>query len=468
MKFVNRKAELAVLQRAFDGAGFQFVPVYGRRRVGKTRLIQEFIQNKEAIYFLADSIAETEQLKILGRLVGEHFQDTILMDSGFRDWHQCFRYLKDKKKGRWIFVIDEFPYLVHSNGAASSVFQKGIDEHLRQTEIFLVLVGSSIGMMEKEVLFYKAPLYGRRTGSLEVREMPFSSLREFFPGKPFDELMAIYAVFGTIPAYLEQVDPSQDILENIRRLILEKGTFFSNEVEYVLMEELREPKNYFAILKAIALGKHKISEIINETGFEKSHVSRYVDILRTLCFVKKEIPVTEKNPEKSKQGIYAIQDRFFTFWFRYVMPYRSRIEIGKAEYVLKIIRNSFDQYVSQAYEFACRDTCMGLMEEGHLQFTAVGKWWLKNEEIDLVAIDEETETSYFAECKWSNKKVGVNVYEDLIRKARLVDWHKDKRTDRFMLFSKSGFTDGLLEAAQRDNLLLIHKDRLLRPSAARR
>lgn len=205
MQFVDRKAELAVLERVYRDQGFQFIPVYGRRRVGKTRLLQEFIRGKEAIYFLADRIAETEQLKGLGQMGGDHFDDPILKDVGFRDWQQVFRYLKEKTVGRLVIFVDEFPYLVTSNKAVSSIFQKGIDEHLKQTDVFLVLMGSSIGMMEKEVLFYKAPLYGRRTGSLEVREMPFQSLYECFPDRPFDDLMAIYTVFGMIPAYLEKV-----------------------------------------------------------------------------------------------------------------------------------------------------------------------------------------------------------------------------------------------------------------------
>jgi uncharacterized protein len=157
MQFVDRKAELAVLERACNEPGFQFIPVYGRRRVGKTRLVQEFMEGKRAIYFLADRIAESEQLRGLGQMVGDSFSDPILKDVGFRDWHQFFRYLKGKTVGRLILVLDEFPYLVTSNKAISSIFQKGIDEHLKQTDIFLILMGSSIGMMEKEVLFYKAP-----------------------------------------------------------------------------------------------------------------------------------------------------------------------------------------------------------------------------------------------------------------------------------------------------------------------
>ena len=186
MEFVNRKEELQALEALYRAKGFQFAPLYGRRRIGKTRLIQEFIKDKQALYFLADRSSEIAQLKNLGRFVGEHFHDSILTESGFRDWYQFFRYLREKAGRRLIVVIDEFPYLVNANHAISSIFQKGIDEFLKGSGVFLVLMGSSIGMMEKEVLFYKAPLYGRRTGQLETREMPFSALSGFLPRSDYE------------------------------------------------------------------------------------------------------------------------------------------------------------------------------------------------------------------------------------------------------------------------------------------
>jgi hypothetical protein len=459
MEFVNRKAELSILEKHYREDGFRFIPVYGRRRIGKTRLIQEFIKGKDAVYFLADSVSEAEQLKSLGRTMGEHFNNAILRDAGFRDWYQLFAYLKEKNTEQLILVIDEFPYLVNSNPAISSIFQKGIDEYLKETKLFLVLMGSSIGMMEKEVLFYKAPLYGRRTASLEVGEMEFSALKEFFPGKDFDDLVKIYSVFGTVPAYVEKIHAKDDIFTNITDLVLDRGSFFYNEVEYILREELREPRNYFVILKAIAQGKRKLSEIINDTGFEKSLISKYIDTLRGLRFVEKDIPPTEKYPEKSKQGFYRLHDKFFTFWFKYIFPNRSRIEIGNADYVMTLIKDSFEHHASGVYEDVCRDLCRVLMSDGYMRYTTIGKWWSRNEEIDIVALDEETKTAYFAECKWSNKKVGEDIYQNLVRKSHLTDWFNDTRTNRFVLFSKSGFTRGMIELARKDNVLLVYKDR---------
>ncbi|MEW6419050.1 MAG: ATP-binding protein [Nitrospirota bacterium] len=462
MRFVNRQDELSFLEKVNSNGGFQFVPIYGRRRIGKTRLIQEFIKDKKAIYFLADSVSEGEQLKNLGRIVGEYFNDSILISAGFKDWYQFFTYIKEKPSSRLILVIDEFPYLVNSNPAISSIFQKGIDEHLKQSNVFLILMSSSIGMMEKEVLFYKAPLYGRRTASLEVKEMTFDSLKEFFPDRAFENLVKIYSVLGTIPAYIEKINQRHDIFRNIKDLILDKGTFLYNEVEYILREELREPRNYFVILKAIAQGKRKLSEIINETGFEKSLVARYLDILKSLRFVEKDVPVTERYPEKSKQGLYKLHDKFFTFWFKYVFPNRNRLEIGNQNYVLKLIKDTFEHHVSTAYEDVCTDMCRDLMKKGLIQFTSIGKWWSKNEEIDIVALDDETKTAFFGECKWSNKKVGDDIYKDLVRKSQLVDWHNGKRKDRFILFSKNGFTQGMKEISKKEDVLLIQKDRVIK------
>ncbi len=455
MRFVNRQAELEILNGFYREDKFQFIPVYGRRRIGKTRLIQEFIKDKPAIYFLADSVAEHEQLKNLGREVGSFFNDSLLTGRGFDDWYRFFEYMKGHAKERLLLVIDEFPYLVNSNKAISSIFQKGIDQYLKNTKLFLVLMGSSIGMMEKEVLFQKAPLYGRRTGSLELKEMEFGTLKEFFPKKRIDELVSIYGVTGSIPAYLEKLDPQKDIFQNIEELILSRGTFLYSEVEYILREELREPRNYFVILRSIAQGKRKLSEIINDTGFEKSLLSRYLEILRGLRLVEKEVPATEKYPDKSKLGLYRIHDRFFEFWFRYVFPMRSRLEIGKSKEVLRMIKETFDQHLSFVFEDVCKEYCLELMREGKIQFSSIGRWWQKNNEIDIVALDEEGKEIYFGEAKWSNKPVGIDILEQLREKATLVDWNKDKRKEHFMLFSKSGFTEAMLKKAKAEEIELI-------------
>ncbi len=282
-----------------------------------------------------------------------------------------------------------------------------------------------------------------------------------FSKKNTDELVSIYGVTGTIPAYLEKLDPEKDIFHNIEEQILRKGTFLYNEVEYLLREELREPRNYFVILRSIAQGKRKLSEIINDTGFEKSLLSRYLEILRSLGFIEKEVPVTEKHPEKSKFGLYRIHDRFFEFWFKYIFPNRSKLEIEKSKEVLLMIKETFDQHLSFAFEDACKQRCLELMREGKIQFSSIGRWWQKNEEIDIVALDEANKEIYFGEVKWSRKPVGVDMLDDLKRKAELVDWNRKKRKEHFMLFSRSGFTEALFKTASKEGIILFKGEEVI-------
>ena len=212
MKFINRQKELEFLEKAHAAKGFQFVPIYGRRRIGKTELVKQFSKNKKAFYYLADTLDEKTQLKILGSNVGDLFDDFLVKEQGFRDWYSFFKFLEikaDETDDKLVVIIDEFPYLVKANPAISSIFQKGIDEYLKYTNIFLILMGSLIGMMEKEVLNYKAPLYGRRTGSLKLEEMSFFEMKDFFPGKSIRELVNIYTVCGVVPGYLEKYTGSE-------------------------------------------------------------------------------------------------------------------------------------------------------------------------------------------------------------------------------------------------------------------
>ncbi len=456
MEFVDRKLELAALERLYRLPSFQFVPIFGRRRIGKTRLVREFLRDKVGIYHLAETVSEGEQLRALGRTVGEHLGDSILAEAGFRDWHQCFAYLASRDVGRLVLVIDEFPYLVSSNAGIGSIFQKGIDEHLHDTKLFLILMGSSIGMMEKEMLFYKAPLYGRRTGALEVGEIAFPDAAGFLPGMDFNERVRCHAVFGSTPAYLERLDPSRGALDNARDLILQPGSMLFQEVEFLLREELREPRNYFAILRALALGKRRVSEIVNETGFEKTLVARYLDILRDLRLVRREVPITERQPEKSKLGLYGLCDPFVAFWFRYVLPHRSRIEMGEVDRVVERIRGDFEAYVSGTFEVVCRDLVRVAMQQGRIGSGRVGRWWSRLAEIDVLALDDEARVAWFGECKWSERPVGEDVYRQLVGAAAqagdaaLPGWER-----RFVLFSKSGFTAGMKALARKDRVCLI-------------
>lgn len=458
-KFINRERELKALQDFWKSHNSQLIVIYGKRRVGKTELIKKFIVEKPAIYFLSDNLPESMNLKFLGRVVGEFFEDNFLAESGFKDWYQFFQYLRDNVKKRMVLAIDEFPYLAHVNKAISSVFQKGWDEYLSDLPIFLILCGSSISMMESQTLAYKAPLYGRRTGQLLIKPLLFSEASQFFQGKSMEDCLHFYTVAGGIPAYLKQLNPHLSPRKNIVKEVLSPDKLLYNEVEFILMEELREPRNYFSILRAIAFGRNKFGEIVNETGIEKSSLHKYLFTLENLQLIEKEVPVTEKNPVRSRKGCYRLQDQFVKFWFSYVFPFKSELELGNTAPVLKKLKESFNILVAQTYEKVAQEILRAHGNDFFL-FMRVGRWWNKNEEIDLVALNDETNEILFGEAKWSNKKVGTNIYRDLKRKASMVDWEKPDRKEYFCLFSRNGFTEEMRRVAKEEGVYLFEKDKL--------
>lgn len=454
MNFINRVNELADLENRWKSGKPEFFIMYGKRRVGKTELVKRFIQGKRAIYFLADKRTMADQLREVSRLMGEAFADLLIEQQGFRDWLEIFRYLQRNNQERCILVVDEFPYLTEVDPATSSVFQKGWDEYLRTGNIMLVLMGSSIAMMESETLIQKAPLFGRRTGQLLLQPLSFSQSWKFFPETSFANFLELYAITGGMPAYLMQMEGRLSIEENFVAHVLPKTEFLHNEIEFVLKEELREPKNYLSILRAIAFGKRKLGEIVNETGIDKSLVNKYLHTLAQLLIVERELPVTEKNPVKSRKGLYRLHDNFFRFWFQYVFPYKSDLEIGRHNEVLRKLHDQFNMLTALAYEEVCRELILTWQDQ-LFPFERVGKWWDKNEEIDVVAVSQRGNQILLGECKWSEKPIGTNIYEALKKKAHLVDWGQPGRQERYILFSKSGFTPDMRRIAQEEKVLLV-------------
>ncbi len=461
MPFINREYELNFLDEKWGQPGAQLIVIYGKRRVGKTELAVHFAKDKPHLYFLCEKISPKHQLAKFTQTVGEFFNDEFLPQEGFKDWETAFKYLAAKKT-KIIVVIDEFPYLVETDSAIPSTFQKAWDLHLKNSQVYSVLLGSSISMMERTTLHYKAPLYGRRTGQLFISPFKFKELKKVFPKADFEKRLAIYSIVGGTPSYLNRFN-APDYFETVKDQMLKKGEPLYEEVEFLLREELREPRNYFVILEALSLGKRKLSELINETGLDKGTVSRYLHILEALGITKKAIPVTEKIPEKSRKGIYRIEDNFFNFWFRLIFRNRSLLEENKIDEVLRKIKESMPELLARNYERIAQDILAEHIFHKRIpmSFEACGRWWDHNQEIDLVALNHSTQEILFSEVKWSNKPVGTNIYEDLKTKAAKVEWGKKGRKEFFALFSRSGFTSDMLKKAKEEKILLFHQDQLL-------
>ncbi len=461
MPFINRENELNALKAKWAKGPSQLIIVYGKRRVGKTELIKQFIKGREAVYFLADKRTASEQLRELGQIIGDMFDDDLVKSRGFGNWLEVFNYIKKHKKGKFIFAVDEYPYLVEADKTVSSIFQKGWDQILKDAGIFIILSGSSIGMMESEALTYRAPLYGRRTGQILIKPLFFKEARKFFPAKDFDECLGIYTITGGIPAYILQWDPKLSVDDNIKEKVFLNTEFLHNEVEFILKEEFREPKNYLSILRAISWGKRKFGEIVNETGLEKSFLTKYLMTLERLQIIEREVPVTENAPQKSRKGLYTITDNYFRFWFQYVFPYKSDLEIRRYDEVLRKMRESFKMLEGWTYETICRQMINDFRNE-LFTFERVGKWWEADMEIDVVALSSQTKDILFGEAKWSEKQIGTNIYAELKEKAARVDWKRGARREHFILFSKSGFTKDMIGLAKKEDVLLVHKDKLIK------
>lgn len=426
-KFCNRKEELSFLNEKHESGKFQFIPIYGRRRIGKTELILQFIKDKRAIYFLATAGTKKENI---GRFkaAARHLVDLSLVRD---DWEAIFEYIKKNLGEGVVIVIDEFPYLVEAEEGLSSIFQASVDLHLKDSNLFLILCGSSLSMMYRDVLGHKAPLYGRRTGQIHLKELRFKDVTDFFE-KPLDETIKIYAICGGVPAYLNEFGEKKPLFQLVEEKILAKNAVLREEVPSLLRQEFRDPKVYMAILSAISLGFRNLGKIVNYCGFEnKTGIMPYLYALESLGHVRREVPVTEG--ARSRKGLYYINDKFFEFWFKFVRRNYDLVEqdTGKA---MEKIKPEFEGHVGLVFEHVCKEVLLG---SDVPTFTKVGKWWHKDREIDIVALNEVKKQILFAECKWQSKVDAEKVLQDLREKAELVGWHRDKREEHYAVFAKS-------------------------------
>jgi AAA+ ATPase superfamily predicted ATPase len=457
--FINRDRELVFLENVWNQTGPQLIILWGKRRVGKTELVRQFTREKSHIYFLGESTSETQQIRRFSETLATFFKDPLLETRGFAGWEEAFRYLSAKKE-KILLVIDEFPYLIESNRAIPSLFQKAWDEHLSKSPIHLVLLGSSIAMMEQDVLSLRSPLFGRRTGQWRVDPLSYASAGLFRRGKSYEDHLSHYAVAGGVPAYWLQFDERADFWKNVDLHVLSKGQPLYEEVEFILREELREPRYYFALLQAIAQGKRKLAEIVNATGIPQASANKYLGVLGDLKIIEREVPITEKTPAKSKRGYYRIMDEFFRFWFKYVFPNRAELELGNTEAVLNRIRTTWPDHLGTVYEIVAREM-LWEYRESVFPFSAAGRWWNKEEEIDVVALSPELDTVLFGEAKWSEKPVGVDILEKLQDKAKKVAWGTPERKEIYALFNKAGFTNAVMNRAASGELLLFKQGSML-------
>lgn len=458
-RFVDREQEMATLQREYDRDGSSLVVLYGRRRVGKTTLISEFIRDKKALFFLASEESESQNRLAFQEKTADFLNSELLKNVEVKSWDVLFRAIMDTHfDSKPVIVLDEFQYLGKSNPAFPSVFQRIWEEILKDRQVMVILCGSLISMMQSQTLAYDSPLYGRRTAQIRLKQIPFAYYHEFFPEKSRKELIEMYAVTGGVPKYIELFSQSKDIYSAIETCVLNRSGYLYDEPHFLLQQEVSEVGSYFSIIKAIAAGNTKLSAIAGVLEVKSTSLTKYLKTLMDLDILEREVPVTEDSPEKSKKGLYKIKDNYLRFWFAFVYPNMSFIESGHGRIVMDKIRKSLVRnHIAFVYEDVCRERMWEMNAEGvwPFYFSKLGRYWDSKEEIDIAAIDPDGKNLILGECKYWQEPVGVSVLRELEAKAKTVSWENEKRKTWFVLFSVNGFTEELrAEAETRTDLQL--------------
>lgn len=464
MTFYDRVDEFETLREAAATDGHSFVVLYGRRRVGKTELLKEFVHDRPHIYHLAAQESETRQREKFVEQTATAFDDRVpRIDS----WPEALGYLGEHlTDDPRVVVIDEFPYLIDANDSLPSYMQAFVDEQLTDTDAMLVLCGSSISVMETDVLGHDSPLYGRRTAQIDLQPFTFTEARAAID-YAFADAVRSYSITGGTPMYLMQFDYTMPLAENVHTRMLTPSAVLYNEPEFLLRTELRNPARYLSILEAIALGHTTPNEIAGATGIDQGPLSKYLRTLRQLRLITREIPVTASQ-QKSKRSLYRIADDFLRFWFRYVEPNRSSIAEAPDIVLEDTILPDLPTHVATTFETVCQEAVWAAIREGTLdRYAHVGRWWHGEDEIDIVGLAPSEDQLLLGECKWTEEPVSHGLVTDLEAKADRVRWGPADREVRYALFSKAGFVDGLADELGEDWTLfsLDELELLLRPQS---
>lgn len=452
--FLGRDRELRLLEKRYASSRFELVVLYGRRRVGKTALINAFVQDKPTIFYTGIESSPSQNLRGLSREILSF--DGAPSEAVFPDFRAALEAVfRQAEQGRLVFVIDEYPYLAKAVPEFPSILQAMIDKHRERSGLYLILCGSSLSFMEQQVLEYQAPLYGRRTAQLKLQALDFFAARSFVPRFSPEEMAVAYGMVGGTPQYLRELDDSLAIAENIKNCFLEPSSFLFEEPINLLKQETREQAMYNAVIAAIAGGASRMSEIAAKAGLKTEVCTAYIKNLISLGLVLKENPIADKS---SRRPVYRLTDNMFRFWYRFMPDNMSLVMREMGDVACQRIMPYINEYMGFVFEDICQQYLWHLRREGRggLKFTELGHWWgndprrREQREIDIVGLGDGG-AALFAECKWRNEPTGLSVLQDLVEDSSLVSC----ASKEFWLFSKSGFTEACQkEATAMGNVVL--------------
>ena len=457
--FVGRDTELKKLTQMYESDQFEFAVLYGRRRIGKTTLINEFCQDKKTIFFVATEVAEKENLaqfsKCLFKVTGH---DSVTVT--FSSFSDLLDYIdKISMNERLILAIDEYPYLAESCKAISSLIQSHIDQVWCHSKLFLILCGSSMSFMENQVLGYQSPLYGRRTAQFKIRPFTYFESRGLLSGFSPEDQAILYGVTGGIPEYLSRINLHKSLDDNLIELFFEESGRLYEEPGNLLKQELKEPAAYQSVISAVAQGASKLNEIATRVGIETSAASAFLRSLISLGLVKKEVPITES--ETSRKTIYLLKDQMFRFWYRFVAPNTSGIVWGQGKRIYQtLVKPQLNHYMGLVFEEICKQYLYQpeVIAQSPFFYQKLGRWWGNNpiekrqEEIDILAFDDTH--ILLGECKWTEAPVGITVLNQLYQRGTMFS----QPQKYYYLFTKGGVSSEVLNAENNNTFTIVTFD----------
>ena len=462
--FYCRQEELRMMNKRYAKERFECIVIYGRRRVGKTSLINEFCKDKPTVFFSALNASAAENLTTLSKAIYEYQNPGSLHAPKYHSYEDAFAEIsRISKEQQLVFVIDEYPYLAKAENSISSRLQHLIDHVWQHGKLFLILCGSSMSFMENQVLGYESPLYGRRTAQFKIQALTYKEITVFNPELSLEDQALVYGITSGIPHYINKLEVERNVDEALLENFFNASSYLFEEPENLLKQELREPALYNSIISAVANGASRVNEIATKIGVESAVCSKYLKVLLDLGILKKETPITEKTGKKT---IYLIGDNFFRFWYRFTAPNVSAICAGRFSGIYKAaVRNHLSDYMGLVFEQMCREYLVRYAENLPIVVAEIGQWWgsdaktKKEVQIDIVGAPVEGKEYIIGSCKYKNEKIGVDELE-LLRSYAEVFGHGKKY--HYYIFSKVGFTQGLKELQGAGEVTLLTLDDIYR------
>lgn len=457
-EFIAREQELNLLDKLWHSEKSSLLILYGRRRVGKTRLLTHWRKRyaEHALYWVAEPTSALSQLRSFSQALYNFFkpQDAPQAPQEFTyaSWEQALQQVAIMGESRrFALLIDEFTYLIDVDAKIVGTLQKVWDHWLNRTSVMLVLSGSQMGLMQKQMLSHQAPLYGRSTAQIKLPPLPFGATQRFFPNYTAADRVAIYSIWGGIPAYWEQLDQSAPVMTNVQSQLMPVNSQMQDEPRLLLQDFVNDPYNYVGIMRAIVHGSRTQSRIATYTGLPKGHISRYISVLRETGFVTRRVPVTEV-AAASRRGRYFVTDPYLRFYYHFLAAFQAKLAIGEQADVLAEIEKSLPAFIqTSTWQELCQEWLLRASARGELALPIekVGGAWTRHHTFNVVGIHQGEKSMVLGSCIWRDGPADLSQIQDIISRTSAVIPKKGKWTVHYVGFSAAGWSEEAQRRAER-------------------